>query len=373
MLLASMSLAQATPQREIPYAAFLDRLRGGWAGQMVGVSYAAPYEFQALGKTIEEPLRPWSPDRLSNAISQDDLYVEMTFLETLTTHGLEPSWEALGADFRDSKYDLWHANKAARDNLRAGLMPPESGSREHNAHADDIDFQIEADLFGLIAPGLPAEAARLGERFGRIMNDGEGVHGGQFVAALYAQAYLEPDASPRSIRRCIDAGLAVIPSDGGYSRLVHDVLDAHANHPDDWRGAWRMLQEKWSDTDTCPEGQGTPFNIDAKLNGGYVVLGLLYGEGDFARTLEIATRCGQDADCNAATAAGVLGAILGFERIPPIYTQGLAELRGKRFSYTDYDFDALIAACERVAAEVLARAGGRIEGEGRQRVLLLPP
>ena len=77
-----------------------------------------------------------------------------------------------------------------------------------------------------------------------------------------------------------------------------------------------MLQQKWGNKDHCPDGYQKPFNIDAKLNGGYVGMGLLYGNGDFWKTMNVATRCGQDADCNPANPAGILGPLLGARAIP---------------------------------------------------------
>ncbi len=62
------------------------------------------------------------------------------------------------------------------------------------------------------------------------------------------------------------------------------------------------------------EGVFVPFNIDAKLNAAYVVMGLLYGNGDFTRTLEISTRAGQDSDCNPSTAGGVLATMIGYDK-----------------------------------------------------------
>jgi hypothetical protein len=374
LLLPGRSVPAAPPEGTtvLPYATFANRLRGGWAGQMIGVSYAAPYEFHALGRILDEPLRPWTPDRVANSIDQDDLYVEMTFLKTLADHGIRPTWEQVAAGFRDSRYNLWHANKAGRDNLRAGLLPPESGHPTKNAHSDDIDFQIEADLFGLIAPGLPASASRIGDRFGRIMNYGDGVYGGRFIAAMYAQAYREDGPSPEAIGRCLAAGLAAIPAESRYAQLVRDVVAFHRSHPDDWRAAWTMIEEKWGHEDDCPDGRGKPFNIDAKVNGGYVVAGLLYGAGDFARTLEISTRLGQDNDCNCSSAAGILGALLGYDRIPDEFKSGIAALKGRNFAFTAYDYDGLIAACEQVAAKVIADAGGRIVERDGARVIEIP-
>ena len=62
----------------------------------------------------------------------------------------------------------------------------------------------------------------------------------------------------------------------------------------DWRKVWHLIGDKWDKREPCPDGALRPFNIDAKLNGGYVALGLLYGNGDFWQTMEVATRSGQD-------------------------------------------------------------------------------
>ena len=80
-----------------------------------------------------------------------------------------------------------------------------------------------------------------------------------------------------------------------------------------------------------------PFNIDAVTNSAYILIGLLYGEGDFSKTLDIATRCGQDSDCNPASAGGILGAMLGYDNIPEKWMRNLREVE-------DMDFDSVIPA-----------------------------
>jgi hypothetical protein len=94
---------------------------GAWAGQMIGVSYGAPTEFKALGKTLEGDLAQWTPGRVSNSLGQDDLYVDMTFAKVLDDKGLDATSADFGAMFRDSKYALWHANLEGRRALRRGV------------------------------------------------------------------------------------------------------------------------------------------------------------------------------------------------------------------------------------------------------------
>ena len=56
--------------------------------------------------------------------------------------------------------------------------------------------------------------------------------------------------------------------------LITDVLAWSAQNPDDWTKTWKLLEEKWDKRDACPAGALLPFNIDAKLNGAYIALGL---------------------------------------------------------------------------------------------------
>jgi hypothetical protein len=292
---------------------------------------------------------------VENAIDQDDLYVEMTFVEVMDRKGLDATSEDYGEAFRTSKYELWHANAAARRLLERGLKPPLTGHPTHNIHADDIDFQIEADFIGLMSPGLPQEANNYCERVGRVMNHGDGLYGGMFVTGMYAAAFFETD-----VRKIVEAGLASIPAQSGYARLIRDVLDWSARHPDDWVKAWDLIQQKWDRDDPCVDGALAAFNIDAKLNGAYIALGLLYGRGDFARTIEISTRSGQDSDCNPSNAAGILGTMIGYARIPDDWKKGIPALADRKFAFTNYSFNDIVQSTMARAVKVVEGAGGTV-------------
>ena len=56
--------------------------------------------------------------------------------------------------------------------------------------------------------------------------------------------------------------------------------------------------------------------FQAPANIGYTVIGLLYGGGDFKKTLLIACNCGDDTDCTCATAGALLGIMHGTAIIP---------------------------------------------------------
>ena len=333
-----------------------DKIRGGWAGQMIGVSYGAPTEFRARGTTYDAELT-WSPERVANAIGQDDLYVEMTFAQVMDSIGLHATCKQYGDMFKDSQYRLWHANAAARRLLNLGIDAPMSGNPRHNAHANDIDFQIEADFIGLMTPGLPQEANKFSERVGRVMNYGEGLYGGMFFAGMYSAAFFETD-----VRRIVEQGLAGIPAQSRYGKIIRDVLDWSAMNPDDWKKTWQLIEDKWDKDHACPDGALNAFNIDAGINGAYVALGLLYGKGDFARTVEVATRAGQDSDCNPSSAAGILGVMLGYEKIPEFWKSGIPAIAHRKFEFTNYTYNEISKSTLNRALATIKQAGGKVEG-----------
>ncbi len=348
----------ATDEQEISLSNLRDKIEGGWAGQIIGVSFGAPTEFRSNGKINEAELPPWTPDRVTNAIHQDDLYVDMTFAKVLDDKGLDASVADFGAMFRDSKYSLWHANLAARRALKRGVAAGDSGTPRYNVHANDIDFQIEADFIGLMAPGLPQAAQAIADRAGRVMNYGDGLYGGMFVSGMYSAAFFEND-----VRKVVESGLACIPAKSPYAQLISDLLTWHQENPEDWKRAWQLIEDKWDKRDPCPAGAFSPFNIDAKLNGAYIALGLLYGNRDFGKTMEISTRAGQDSDCNPSSAAGVLGVMLGYKAIPQEWKQGLDAIADQKFDFTDYTFSDIAKSTEKRAIDLVRRNGGRVEGD----------
>ena len=343
----------AAPQR-LSREALLDKIRGGWAGQMIGVAYGAKTEFKANAKIGDWELT-WKPGMLENTIHQDDLYVEMTFAKVMDDQGLNATCEQYGEAFKDSKYGLWHANAGARRVLNQGIKAPLSGHPKYNFHANDIDFQIEADFIGLMCPGLPRESNKYCDRVGRVMNYGDGLYGGMFVCGMYSAAFLESDP-----RKVVEAGLACIPRKSEYALLIQDLLEWSAAHPGDWRKVWQLVEDKWDKNDPCPAGAMAPFNIDAKINGAYIAFGLLFGGNNFEKVMEISTRCGQDSDCNPSSAAGVLGVMLGYGRIPEQFKADLPSLENRRFDFTEYSFNEIVKSTEARALQLIKQTGCKV-------------
>ena len=332
-----------------------DKIAGGWAGKMIGVTYGAPTEFRAQNKIFSDSIK-WKPSDIRGSMWQDDIYVQLTFLMSMDKYGTDAPAKKFQEMFAKAGYPLWHANMQARKNYYDSIFVPASGSPEYNLHADDIDFQIEADYIGFMCPGMPRTASDIAQKIGHIMNYGDGVYGGIFVGALYSEAFFESD-----IIKIIENALRSIPAESDYSKIVTDVIKLHRQYPTDWKMAWKELQEKWGDVDIC--GAGSTFNIDAKLNGAFIVMGLLYGDGDPLKTLEITTRCGQDSDCNPSNAMAVLGVIKGFSGLPSDMQNGVKALGDSIFINTTYSFNSAVASTEKYANDLIIRDGGQIDSK----------
>lgn len=343
--------------KKISVADYRDKMTTGWLGQMVGVTWGYPTEFKWNGKIVPEANVPqWLPKTINDAFWQDDLYVEMTFLSSMQKYGFDVSPEQAGIDFANTKFELWHANKFGRDNLRKGIAPPDSGHPKFNQHADDIDYQIEADYAGLISPGMPNFAVELGNKFGSIMNYGDGLYGGLFVSAMYSEAFFEKD-----INKIILNALEYIPAESQYAEIIRDVIKWHNENPQGWEKTWQLIDEKYQKNAdyrkfSCYSGDG--FNIDAKINGAYIVMGLLYGKGNIEETIKISMRCGHDSDCNPSNAAGVLFTTIGYKNLPEQYKQVDMNLT---FDHTNYDISSLFDVCEVLARRAVYRNGGFTE------------
>ncbi|HKK68955.1 MAG TPA: ADP-ribosylglycohydrolase family protein, partial [Bacteroidales bacterium] len=134
-------------------------------------------------------------------------------------------------------------------------------------------------------------------------------------------------------------------------------------YPNDWKKAWFEAQKKWTADKGCPRGVFQPFNIDAKINAAYIIIGLLYGQGDVGATIDISTRCGYDSDCNPANAAGILGTMIGYSKIPYYWKQGIDKVEDMNFSYTEMSLNKVYETGFRHAVEMIKENGGKEEGD----------
>jgi len=340
-----------------------DKIKGGWAGQTIGVVYGAPVEFKYQGSIIgEQQVIPWHDTYVKYWWDKkpglfDDIYTDLNFVDVFEKYGIGVSTDTIAAYWANTAYHLAHANQASRYNILRGMKPPQTGFWKNNPHADDPDFQIESDFIGLMAPGMVNRATEIADRVGHIMNSGDGWYGGVFISSLYSLAFVSDD-----VNFIVEYSLMTIPEGTQFYDCIADVVKWHKQYPNDWKATWFELEKKWNKDVGCPKGVYLSFNIDAKINSAYVTIGLLYGQGNFTKSIDIAARCGQDADCNPASVGGVLGVMTGYSKIPAFWLKPLQEIENLNFESTTTSLARAYELSYKHALEVITLAGGKTDG-----------
>lgn len=317
-LLPALLQTSAAQERTISSDELLDKMQGMWLGQLIG---------NAAGRATEghhPGIEPNPNSSVAWVIKQawdadDDTDIEYVALHILETHGFDCNAAEIAGQWLDhvTPDGIYIANRQAWHLTRDGFLPPETGSRSYNQHWYSIDAQIATELLGALSPGMPQTAIGLAGRFGRISNAGFAVHAAQFYAAMYAEAFFEPDIPTLVLR-----ALAALPADSRTRQVVADVFDWYQADALDgvlhWRSTRARLYEEYQGVGSF----GRYYNwVESTINTGATVLALLYGDGDFERTVQIAVLAGWDCDCNPATAGGLLGVVLGHGGLP----QGLTD------------------------------------------------
>lgn len=291
---------------------YAERVYAGVLGKIIGVYLGRPFEGWTHDRIARElgEVDYYVHDRLGKplVVTDDDISGTFTFLRALEDYGADRDIkpEQIGATWLnyiiEKKTILWwggmgHSTEhTAYLRLKHGYSAPRSGSIDLNGQvvAEQIGAQIFIDGWGMVAPGNPFLAADLARRAASVSHDGEAIHAAQVVAAMEAQAFVEHD-----IDALLDAGLAVIPEACLVARLIGDLRGWRQEEPD-WRTARDLLDDQYG-------YHRYGGNCHVVPNHGLIILALLYGDGDFQRSLMIVNTCGWDTDCNSGNVGCLLG------------------------------------------------------------------
>jgi hypothetical protein len=360
--------------RRLPVKEYRDKMKAGWVGQMVGVAWGYPIEFRYYGRAVPECMVPkWSPDMVSEGFIQDDLYLDIGYLHSLDKRGLGITSRQVSIDF--ARYDFEY-RRGGRSIYMQGLAPPDSGHPNFRGHPDGLGYQIAADVTGLIAPGLGNSVVSMGEKFARVSKYGDGIYAGVFVGAMYSEAFFENDPV-----KIVKAALQSIPSRSTFAEMVRDVLKWYEQNPEDWERCYELIDKKYFQNKEYNwmgwKWKGLEsLNMDVKLNSAFIVTGLLYGKGGPEKTIIYSLRGGHDCDCNPSNSAGVLFTTMGFSKLEKRFTS-IDERRV--FSQTEYPLlfeyklSDVVDLTEKIARQVIERAGGRIEKDEKgDEVFVIP-
>lgn len=314
-----------------------DKIKGGWFGRICGCLLGKPVECimradleKILKRTDNYPLRRYitaeeiaeiNTDDITfpiknraysknfNAMpSDDDTNYMLIALKTLERHG---------RDFTsDDVADVWlttqthnaycTAEHIAYINFLNGYTAPQSAEYK-NVYREWVGAQIRGDIWGYINPANPEKAAEMAWHDARISHVKNGIYGEMFVSAMIAAAFTTDD-----ITKIINIGLGEIPASSRLYKAVTDVIDGYEKgiSAKDFFADFRSRWDEKQTYDWC----------HVISNAEIVTACLLYGNGNYEKSICLAVEQGFDTDCNGATVGSVLGVMLGYEKLPKAWT-----------------------------------------------------
>jgi ADP-ribosylglycohydrolase len=287
----------------LTYEKYVQTVHGIWVGKFIGGTLGAPIEgikeIHGFDAELQVP---------ATHAENDDTDLQLLWLHALQEHGVELRGSHLVAEWREHVRAPWNEYGVAAANWDRGLMPPESGQHNNWFWGEGMGCPIRSEIWGAICPGAPDVAARFAEMDASLDHLGNSVQAEKFLAAMQAALFFEKD-----IRTLILLGLDHIDPQCRLSELIKSVLD------------W-SIGMTWQDCRSCILREfGHPDMTNVLQNLGFTLIGLLYGEGDFGRTVVLALNCGYDSDCTAASAGAIIGGVLGYDRIPIRWRLGVSD------------------------------------------------
>jgi ADP-ribosylglycohydrolase len=297
---------------------YRSKVLGCWMGKNIGGTLGAPFEWRRQINSVEF----YTQKHDGNPLPNDDLDIQLLWLIALEEQGVDIDSSLLGEYWLSYVTPFWAEYGTAKINLRSGLVPPLSGIW-NNFNKDSDGAFIRSEIWACIAPGCPRQAVKFAQQDAMLDHgNGEGVYAEVFCAALESAAFVESDAE-----NLIKIGLSYIPESCGVARAVNHVLSAYESCYTwletrdqilkSFRGSLlggdkSLISQRDMDMGFA---EGHP-GWDVPSNIAILVIGLLYGEGDFDKSLCTAVNCGEDTDCTGATLGSIFGIMHGIENIP---------------------------------------------------------
>lgn len=283
---------------KLDFKEYKDRVYACWIGKNIGGTMGTPYE----GKREVLDIKGFAT-KAGDPLPNDDLDLQLIWLHAMETTGpYSLDCKRLGEYWISFISPHWNEYGMGKMNMKRGLLPPLSGDYE-NTWKHSNGAWIRTEIWATMAPGCPEIAAKYAVEDAMVDHGaGEGTFAAAFVAAMQATAFLEKD-----IRTCIDTALSMIPEDCRVAKTVLKILECYDSGMS-WLDCRNTVQRMNADI-----GDGW---FEAPSNVGYAVLGLIYGEGDFKRSIITAINCGDDTDCTGATVGATLGILGGTAVIP---------------------------------------------------------
>lgn len=296
----ALAFNAAGADRTISVADYRDKVHGAWLGQVVGAAYGFPFEGKARNAIqLDHTLKEWN-----DAIVDDDYYYEMVALYGFERFGIGMSVEQLGSMWKEYRAGTWGSSEQARLALERGINAPDSGSPRYNRWFHTIGPQFSSDIYGMMSPGMVNLAGAVARKYSHVNGYAEGSDGAVFVAGCISEAFFETDPA-----KIVRQAAQLIHPDSNYRKAIDQVLKAY-EQGQPWKRIAVESEARWR-----PD---YPQLNNSVANGALVAIGLLFGDGDYLKSINVVTQAGDytDADCNAANIASVIGAMHGLKGIP---------------------------------------------------------
>ena len=286
---------------------YRDKVYACWLGKNIGGTMGTPYEGTHEYLDVQGFVT-----KAGEVLPNDDLDLQLIWLAAVERCGIQRiSAQTLGEFWLSYITPHWNEYGIGKANMKMGLLPPLSGDY-HNEWKDSNGAWIRTEIWACLEPGRPDYATKYAQDDACVDHGtGEGTYAAIFVAAMQSAAF-----ALTKIRECIEVGLSKIPEECRVAQSVRLAIDCY-----DQKLAPKEAREKirLSNADI---GDGW---FEAPSNVAYTVLGLLYGEGDFKKSMIVAINCGDDTDCTAATVGATLGILYGMKGIPMDWAEHLGD------------------------------------------------
>ena len=289
------------------YAEFKDKVNACWIGKNIGGTMGTPYE----GKREMQDIKGFVT-KPGEVLPNDDLDLQLVWLmalEQIGPHNVNAA--TLGEYWVSFITPHWNEYGIGKCNLKRGLQAPLAGDYL-NHWKNSNGAWIRTEIWASVAPGVPAAAAKYAIEDAKVDHGaGEGTYAAAFVAAMQSAAFIISD-----IRKCIEIGLAAIPETSRMAQSIKFLFECYEKGMT-YVEARNAVQQLNADI-----GDGW---FEAPSNVSYAVIGLLWGEGDFKKTMIYAINCGDDTDCTGATVGATLGILNGMAGIPTDWKEYLGD------------------------------------------------
>lgn len=278
---------------------YLSKVRGCFVGKNIGGTLGGPFE----GKKELLNITGFITQK-GEPLPNDDLDLQLVWLQAVEDEGPQHiNSEILGEYWMSFITPYWNEYGISKINMSRGINPSVAGDMDNNIWKHSNGAWIRTEIWACLCPGAIDTAVKYAIEDALVDHGiGEGTYAAAFVAALESAAFFEND-----INKLINIGLAKINEKSRVYSTVKFVVDEF-NKGTDWKETRNKIIELNKDI-----GDGW---FQAPNNIGFVVIGLLYGDGDFKKSMLTAVNCGDDTDCTAATIGSIMGIVYGEENIP---------------------------------------------------------